>query len=96
MLYEVITLTAGTHTIKLTATGAYIQWNLDKFILTRTGDLKETQATSMPLTEVLLYPNPAGEQLNVLVNGSLSKGASIQVYHSSGALVYHLPLEYFV
>ena len=87
-------LTAGTHTIKLTATGTYIQWNLDKFILTRTGALKEAQAASMAMTEVLLYPNPASDLLNVWVNGTLSTGAYIQVYHSSGALAQHLPLEY--
>ncbi|MBB6461396.1 Ig-like domain-containing protein [Flammeovirga kamogawensis] len=82
-----INLSAGIHTLRLTASGTNEwQWNLDKVIFTpELSSARVLSTTNLLETEVKLYPIPANDNLNIvgLPNGNYE----VSIFNISGLIV---------
>lgn len=87
--------TAGNHTIRLTAGGQDWTWNLDKFVLTRTGPMNTRLGTEEEVQNnagLGVYPNPANDRLNLT---GLSDGMyDVSIYDMQGAKVISQKIDY--
>ncbi|WP_067146502.1 carbohydrate-binding protein [Pseudotamlana agarivorans] len=84
-----ITLPAGTHNVKIVASGTNAwQWNLDKIVFSLENSLSTPEITQ---EDVAIYPNPANQIINikskVLIN-------HIEVYNVLGAKVLEKHSEF--
>ncbi len=84
-----LNLTAGAHTLKLTATGTYLQWNLDKTILTRIGAVKDAEDMDHTLAQngtlqVQVFPNPASDVLYISLANKSENAAHLVLFSSMG------------
>ena len=79
--------TAGNHMIRLTAGGTDWTWNLDKFTLQRVSAMKSTKgAVESLVSDLLIYPNPADEELSLSINSKIQKNARIEIHNMLGKM----------
>ncbi len=97
-----VTLAAGSVTIRLIASGSNTwQWNLDKITLTRMGGNSNVSARGSdkqvlearnnsglsPVAKMVLYPNPAKYQVNVLLKNEVIN-ADLKILDMQGKLIF--------
>lgn len=61
------------------------EWQM--FSLTKISSKKQTEIDNTTTSETFIYPNPAKNQLNVVLPGSLSN-ANLEIYDQAGRLIY--------
>ncbi|MBB3699659.1 Ig-like domain-containing protein [Flammeovirga yaeyamensis] len=81
-----IALTAGTHTLTITASGSHAwQWNLDKVVFTTSSSARFAEVVVPEQPEVTLYPVPASDVLNIV--GLPQGDYTVAIFNVSGVPV---------
>ncbi len=82
---SVVELSVGVHTLTVVASGSDTwQWNLDKFTLKKESSLSVTDNQFDIDTKVVIYPNPASEQITIQ---GIDKAVEYTVVDLKGAIL---------
>ncbi len=91
---QTVSLTAGTHTIRLVGAGSSAwAWNMDKIVLTLMDNSSSSKLSDEELAiknEVKIYPNPAGEVLHFF---NAEAYHSVRMYNTVGMKIVDQAIE---